>query len=184
MEKELLRSDRTERLVPADEDYIDDDELLRSDRMERLVPAVQILVPEKLRMDAGEVFSCKQTNKLTNKQNKQTNKQTVICSSTCLNGGTCQSASCQCRGGYAGNFCQVNCFHFLETFARSVAFTFWGLLPGQLLLLFGDFFQVNCFLFLESFARSIAFTFWRLLPGQLLSLFGDFCQPGQLLSLF
>ena len=120
----------------------------------------------------------KQTDKQTNKQTKtkQTNKQTVICSSTCLNGGTCQSASCQCRGGYAGNFCQVNCFHFLETFARSVAFTFWGLLPGQLLLLFGDFFQVNCFLFLESFARSIAFTFWRLLPGQLLSLFGDFCQ--------
>ena len=52
-------------------------ELLRSDRMERLVPAVQILVPEKLRMDAGEVFSCKQTNKQTNKQsNKQANKQT------------------------------------------------------------------------------------------------------------
>ena len=50
------------------------------------------------------------------------NKQSDICSSTCLNGGTCQSASCQCRGGYAGDFCQVDCFHFLETFARLITF--------------------------------------------------------------
>ena len=32
---------------------------------------------------------------------------TTFFSSTCLNGGTCRSGNCQCRGGYAGNYCQV-----------------------------------------------------------------------------
>ena len=64
-------------------------------------------------------------------------------SSTCLNGGTCQSASCQCRGGYAGDFCQVDCFHFLETFAKSFAFTFTTLFINDFRDLFETYFLLN-----------------------------------------
>ena len=78
--------------------------------MERLVPAVLILVPEKARMDAGKASLSAQCGAFSPSALQVRLTLKAICSSTCLNGGTCQSASCQCRGGYAGDFCQVFCF--------------------------------------------------------------------------